>query len=357
MPKNKEQLYSGEYWSRFLISPRYRIVRHLILLIILSSILLHGFLVDLNQIMDYNLVTYLFILLTLTFWGLICLNIYVLIPKLLFENKFKAYILSFSGIIFLTLSITLTLTYKTEQNLQVVDRIIKSDSQLIAFLIANTLAIAFYFFAFSFTVFLQRWMLHDQQIKQLEKDKLETELKELKSLIQPDFLSRMLNKANVLAKKDQENASLLLHKLSHLLRYQLYDSTRDKVLLSADISFIKDYLNLERVHSNNFDFTVIANGNTNQALVSPLLFIPIVEKAIKYITVNKLDRDPIIEIIFELKKDKLYFSCIYPLASTKQKDIELDDLSRRLELLYGKNYKLIIEQNDINNINSLQLCL
>ena len=75
------------------------------------------------------------------------------------------------------------------------------------------------------------------KMQELEKNKVQTELTRLREQIQPDFLSRMLNTANVLAKKDADKASTLLLQLSHLLRYQLYDSTREKVLLSAEIFY------------------------------------------------------------------------------------------------------------------------
>ncbi|MEJ0102280.1 MAG: histidine kinase [Bacteroidota bacterium] len=59
-----------------------------------------------------------------------------------------------------------------------------------------------------------------------------------------------------LQKKDPEKASQVLMKLSDLLRYQLYDSARNKVLLTADIHFLTDFLNLEKIRRDNFEFSI-----------------------------------------------------------------------------------------------------
>ena len=57
------------------------------------------------------------------------------------------------------------------------------------------------------TIFLQRWIMHSRQLQELEKSKVQNELDRLKDQVQPDFLSRMLNTANVLTKKDAGKAS------------------------------------------------------------------------------------------------------------------------------------------------------
>ena len=207
------------------------------------------------------------------------------------------------------------------------------------------------------TIFLQRWIMHSRQLQELEKSKVQNELDRLKDQVQPDFLSRMLNTANVLAKKDAEKASSLLLRLSHLLRYQLYDSTRAKVLLSADITFIKDYMNFEKMHNNRFNFNLSTDKDIEHILVPPLLFIPIIEHALGHLPSLDAGKTSDIYILFKMKNDNLYFACIYPPGLSKQPTNGLYNLHRRLQLLYGENFLLETKQGDKNNITSLQICL
>ena len=183
------------------------------------------------------------------------------------------------------------------------------------------------------------------------------ELVHLRNQIQPDFLSRMLNTANVLAKRDADKASTLLLQLSHLLRYQLYDSTREQVLLSAEISFMKDYLNLEKLHNDNFTFHVCADGDTNFVLIPPLLFIPVVEQAIRYLPGGNAGNPIHIYLLFRVNGDRLYFACISPETYAKDETKGLDNLRKRLRLLYGDNFQLEMKQGDKNHVTSLQICL
>ncbi|WP_254500443.1 histidine kinase, partial [Salmonella enterica] len=76
----------------------------------------------------------------------------------------------------------------------------------------------------------------------------------LKSQVNPHFLFNMLNNSQVLIQTDPEKASEILLKLSDLLRYQLYDSSRQKVLLNADIRFLMHFLSLEKIRRDYFEF-------------------------------------------------------------------------------------------------------
>src|SRR6202000_1449787 len=106
----------------------------------------------------------------------------------------------------------------------------------------------------------QRSILDNQRIAELERISMQSELQQLKNQINPHFLFNMLNNVNVLTQQDPEKASQVLMKLSDLLRYQLYDSSREKVLLTADIRFLTDFLNLEKIRRDNFDFIVSKEG-------------------------------------------------------------------------------------------------
>lgn len=90
------------------------------------------------------------------------------------------------------------------------------------------------------------WLRYNLRIDKLESTTLQSELKFLKNQINPHFLFNMLNNANVLIKRNPEEASKVLFKLEDLLRYQINDSSRERVSLASDIRFLNDYLNLEK---------------------------------------------------------------------------------------------------------------
>lgn len=93
----------------------------------------------------------------------------------------------------------------------------------------------------SFELF-RRWVVSDKKILELEKATKQTELQQLKKQINPHFLFNMLNNANILVKDAPDEASQILEKLDNLLRYQLNDSTRREVFLTADIQFLTSFL-------------------------------------------------------------------------------------------------------------------
>lgn len=67
-----------------------------------------------------------------------------------------------------------------------------------------------------------------------------------------------------------------------MLRYQINDSSRERVSLASDIRFLNDYLNLEKIRRDNFQFTLRQEGEVDSIWIQPLLFIPFVENAVKH---------------------------------------------------------------------------
>lgn len=126
------------------------------------------------------------------------------------------------------------------------------------------------------------WLRYNLRIDELESTTLQSELTFLKNQINPHFLFNMLNNANVLIKRNPEEASKVLFKLEDLLRYQINDSSRERVSLASDIRFLNDYLNLEKIRRDNFQFTLRQEGEVDSIWIQPLLFIPFVENAVKH---------------------------------------------------------------------------
>lgn len=339
----------------FLFARKFRLIRHLILIGIITIVVFQGFLFSYGFRFGWNLITFMNLVIVIAFWGLSCLNMYILIPRILFRNKFSTYVTWWLALVIFVVMLIIIAVYFVESYYHIPDKIIKFDYNILIFFSINVFAVGFYLFAFSITTFLQRWMIHNQQLQEMEKSKVASELKQLKDLIQPEFLSRALNNANTLVSRNSDMASSLLLKLSHLLRYQLYDSTRDKVLLNSDISFIQDYLNLEKIQRDNFNFSISTKGTDHQLLLPPLLFIPIIVNAIKHLPDTKIPHT--ISIHFNINDKELHFECNSPANDSQHTRNELHNLYRRLDLLYGENYSLQTKQNMNIQNTELQLYL
>ncbi|WP_247651661.1 sensor histidine kinase [Chitinophaga eiseniae] len=258
---------------------------------------------------------------------------YVLVPKLLFRNRNIAYCLSVLGILVVVAICGYFFNpFNKENGLNI---------PLFSFLTVLLLA------ASASIKLFQKGMMDKQLIYELEQSKTYAELEQLKNQINPHFLFNMLNNANVLTKKDPEKASQVLMKLSDLLRYQLYDSARDRVLLTSDIRFLEDFLNLEKVRRDSFDFLISKEGDLSGVQIPPLLFISFVENAVKHN--NDATRSSYVNLYFDVRNDELFFKCINSKPMLKSVNntggLGLTNVKRRLELLFPATHRLNIEDD------------
>ena len=193
------------------------------------------------------------------------------------------------------------------------------------------------------------WLRYNLRIDELESTTLQSELTFLKNQINPHFLFNMLNNANVLIKKNPEEASKVLFKLEDLLRYQINDSSRERVSLASDIRFLNDYLNLEKIRRDNFRFTLSQEGETDAIWIQPLLFIPFVENAVKHSFDS--EHPSSVRVFFKVDNNRLEFHCENSkpsVAASKGKvgGIGLANIQRRLGLLYPERYRLELKEDE-----------
>lgn len=180
------------------------------------------------------------------------------------------------------------------------------------------------------------------------------ELDGLKNQINPHFLFNMLNNVNALIKTDQEKAYNVVLKLSEFLRYQLYENNEEKTLLQSEINFLTNLLDLETMRRDFFTYNIEVNINQkmiNHIAVPPNLFTVFIENAVKH-SADIFIESTYINVLIEIRDQKLYFRCsnskssedLY--ADSNNGGLGLSNITRRLELLYEKNYKLDIKMTD-----------
>src|SRR5690606_2380624 len=165
----------------------------------------------------------------------------------------------------------------------------------------------------------------------------------LQHQINPHFLFNMLNNANIMATEDSAKSAGMLSRLNELLRYQVNAGAMESVSLAADIAFLGDYLELEKMRRDRFGYTIQQEGDMDVD-VPPLLFIPFVENAVKHNPENGSE----VDIVFRMTGRTLYFECRNPkarrkLRSTAGGGIGLANVRRRLDLLCKQRYNLRID--------------
>ncbi len=205
--------------------------------------------------------------------------------------------------------------------------------------------------------------LTQNELLQLQKEKLQLELRSLKAQVHPHFLFNTLNNLYSLTLKNSERAGEMVLKLSDIMRYVLYEANEDQVALEKEISFIRNYIELQRIRYNErykIEFNV--TGDVNYFQVAPLLFIDFVENSFKH-GLDKRFTDGFVSVEFTITKNTLLFQVTNSSgqsdeASMKENSgIGLQNVRRRLELIYPEKYELDISGNaDIYKVNlTLQL--
>lgn len=337
------------WFEALLISPRMRTMRHLLLqlLILMLSLNALGSEEEVFVISDERLGGWLLFYAIL---NILCyLNIYLLTPRMLLTGRIDSYKWLIGGfaVFFIVITIIQTI-HESPYTYNVIPL-----SSLIIEMISSFLSTVLIIVATSTMVLFVQWMKEQKRVGELKIATKQSELNMLKQQINPHFLFNMLNNVNVLLKRAPEEASQTLLKLEKLLDYQLNDSTKELVDLDSDIIFLNDFLNLEKIRRDRFSYSIEKKGDTAAIKVPPLLFIPFVENAVKYTPDN--DKESYIQIQFETGNNELYFRCenskpAVPLARSKVGGLGLQNIRRRLTLLYPDRHKLEIKDEETQYI-------
>ncbi|MCB0845409.1 MAG: histidine kinase [Bacteroidetes bacterium] len=210
------------------------------------------------------------------------------------------------------------------------------------------------------------WMEAQKRQQALEKEKLETELKFLRSQFNPHFLFNTINSIFVLIDKNTTMASESLAKFSGLLRYQLYECNESRIPLDRELNYLESFIELETLRQNE-DFEIEVNlprQGTGNLSIAPFVLMPFIENAFKHVSQGK-DQANWIHINLSLEGKTLLFHVqnskhSYPETSRKVVDyggLGLNNVQRRLDLLYPDHYQLEIQNHDTQFSVSLKMTL
>lgn len=192
--------------------------------------------------------------------------------------------------------------------------------------------------------FTMRWFSSIEERRMLEQSKTEMELKNLKNQLNPHFLFNTLNNIYALIGISQDKAQQAVLDLSKLLRYVLYDGQQPFVPISQEVDFIQNYVKLMKLRlSNSVSVTSNFNlGENSNLQIAQLLFISLVENAFKHGV--SLTQPSFIDMSLTVDNNKQVNFIIKNSYFPKTKNdksgsgIGIDNLKRRLDLLYPESY-------------------
>lgn len=283
-------------------------------------------------------------------------NNYFLIEWFLFRRKYLSYLVSLSLSVLL---VCFPLSVASYMYIPLTEAS-RKDIWTFEFFTYNFLLIIFTVLLTTSIKLFRNWYLKEQTNKELQKLNIESELRFLKSQINPHFLFNNLNNLYALTLKQSELAPDAVLKLSNILRFGLYESQKQKVSIEDDIQFVRDYIELEKLRlGDRTDIILDVHGSTFGLLIEPFLFINFIENAFKHGANPTLGKSKIqIDYIIDSERNMLTFSIsntkpqvLNELDKSKVGGIGLKNVQTRLNILYPNRHELkIADEKDLYSV-------
>ncbi|MBV8252876.1 MAG: histidine kinase [Chitinophaga sp.] len=214
-------------------------------------------------------------------------------------------------------------------------------------------------FMSGFIKIAQEWFKSEKQREELKVEKLNAELKFLKSQINPHFLFNCLNTIYSLAHKHSEQTEHAILKLSTIMRYMIYESNEAKVMLEHELRYLQDYIDIQKLRlPKDIDIVYNVSGAPGTLLIEPMLLVPFVENAFKH-GISYAEES---FIHIDISIDENMIRLIVKNSHFKERVAErggigLQNVTKRLELLYPEDYALDIQDAGSEFIVDLKLFL
>lgn len=218
---------------------------------------------------------------------------------------------------------------------------------------------SFYYFIQVFAIYFlstafktsQIALKREKEASELKSENLNSELKFLRSQINPHFLFNALNNIYSLSVMKSDKTPDNILKLSDMLRYIIYDCNADKVPLEKEINYINNYIDLQKLKDDQItSIDIDISGADPKSMIAPMIFIPFIENSFKHSKIEDI-KQGWIKMKIENTNSHLLFTIYNSLpVDTYTKDkvggVGLENVKRRLELLYPGTHKLIVNPTE-----------
>lgn len=288
------------------------------------------------------------------------INFFYLIPQVLFKNKILVFLLI--NLLAGLACIAMLIVYDDWVNMQeLMHKVYRPDvpytprprnyywdiSSLLIFFMAVGISTSI--------ASVQKWQSEEELRLEQKQQQINSELTYLKAQINPHFFFNTLNNIYSLTNIDVEKAKTALLKLSRMMRYVLYETEKTHTLLSKEIDFIKDFIELMRLRlSSKVNLKIEIPEKFEEASIAPMLILPFIENCFKHGISSQQESK--ITVLLKVDQKKLILTTKNSVFKSNENTPEgnasgigLQNTKRRLDLLYGNNYELVIEDENPEN--------
>ena len=196
-----------------------------------------------------------------------------------------------------------------------------------------------------------------KRLAELEHENLEQQLEYPRYQINPHFFMDTLNNIHALVDIDPEQAKDTILELSKMMRFVLYEGNKKDVPISREFDFIRHYVALMQLrYTEKVKITLDMPQESPDRQIPPLILITFIENAFKHGI--SYQRESFIDINVAVEGEKLKFKCSNSKADQANEEkggVGLDNVRKRLNLLYDNNYTLDI--NDTPDIYHVELVI
>ncbi|MET2985094.1 sensor histidine kinase [Aureibaculum conchae] len=290
------------------------------------------------------------------------LNIYVLMPFLVFRKKYLTYILAVFASIFTMVLLKFNLTYYLLNTNVWPEGPVVTNSLTFDYVVDMMIGELYVITFVTAIKITMDWLTEHKRLTDLEKLQLETELLFLKTQVSPHFFFNTLNNIYSLSIEKSDKTPKIILKLSELMRYLLYETKRKRQSLEKEIMCLQNYLELESIrHGTDLEVNMDISGDISGKKIAPILLLSFVENAFKH-GANKNIGKVKIDIDFKIKEDFLYFTIVNPTPADSNYQQRMDtsggiglkNVKKRLALGYRKDQYDLKIKND-NNLFTVKL--
>ncbi|MHA6247999.1 sensor histidine kinase [Pontibacter sp. CAU 1760] len=272
------------------------------------------------------------------------LNWYFLIPKFLARNRIMQYVAAVLAMLLLLALAKAPLDFYVFPEFNPGMLTVFNYERLLQYMLGGLVTV----FISSALKVTGNYIRNERRNKELETQKLITELAYLKSQVNPHFLFNTLNNIYALAYKQHPETPDAIMKLSLLMRYMLYESNDALVSLEREVEHINNFIDLQKLRlREQTSIQLQVQGNLQGKQIAPMLLMTLVENAFKHGLVSKNEVG--INMHLDVHEDHLLFSTLNNTSSHKKREfggIGLENLQRRLDLLYPGRHELTLKEQE-----------
>ncbi len=277
----------------------------------------------------------------------------VLVPKLLYRKLIRKFI----GALLLTAFVNTVVTYfiagafyyelsgkSIFANIAVIQAISAS------FFIINCIVIVV---SGAIQIIMDRFGM-EEQLHEVENEKISTELAFLRAQINPHFLFNVLNTIYFQIQKENSEARNSVEKLSEMLRYQLYECTTDMIDIAKELAYIENYVAVQKMRMEaGTDLHLKLPLDIGSFKIAPLLILPLVENAFKHISNYKDPTQNKLYISISIEQDSQFVVEVINTYNSSNgtellqnaSGLGLKNLERRLALLYPARHSITMKRD------------